>query len=239
MIAPQQASMENKLLAMLPAADYGVVAPHLEHCDLPKGTRLADVGEPVAHIYFLSSGVGSVIVVTRENHRAEAGLFGFEGYVPSHAAAGSSVSPHEVTVQVSGHGFRIEFDAFLSLMETNKSFRTVVLRSVAAFGVQLSFTGASNSLHEVPERLARWLLMCHDRATGDEIPLTHDFMSIMLAVRRPSVTTALHVLEGSRFIKAERGLVIMRDRAALEEFAHDAYGQAEEEYGRLMTRLFE
>ena len=238
MTAPNQTSMKNKLLAMLPPQDYAAVAPHLEYCDLPRGTILAHVAEPVEYIHFLTSGAGSVIVVTRENHRAEAGLFGFEGYVPSHAAAGSRISPHEVLIQLPGEGYRMKFHTFVNVIDSNKNFRTVVHRSVAAFSIQLSYNGASNGIHEVSERLARWLLMCHDRVQGNELPLTHDFMALMLAVRRPSVTTALHVLEGNHFIRADRGLITVRDRAAMEEFAHDGYGQAEEEYERLMEGLF-
>jgi CRP-like cAMP-binding protein len=90
----------------------------------------------------------------------------------------------------------------------------------------------------VNERLARWILMCHDRISGDELSLTHEYISVMLAVRRPSVTTALHVLEGNGFIRSTRGIVTIRNRTALEEFARDAYGRPEEEYRRLMKDLF-
>lgn len=100
--------------------------------------------------------------------------------------------------------------------------------------MQTSYTALSNAVHPVDERLARWLLMCHDRVDGDELALTHEFLSLMLAVRRPSVTTALHVLEGNRFITAERGYITIRDRRRLEEFAGDAYGRPEAEYKRLI-----
>lgn len=102
--------------------------------------------------------------------------------------------------------------------------------------VQTSYTALSNAVHPIAERLARWLLMSDDRLDGD-LPLTHEFLSIMLAVRRPSVTTALHVLEGNGFIRAARGSIVVRDRAALEEFAGDAYGVPEAEYERLIGPL--
>jgi CRP-like cAMP-binding protein len=101
----------------------------------------------------------------------------------------------------------------------------------------MSITVLANAHYPVDERLARWLLMCHDRWDGDVLPLTHEFMAVMLAVRRPSVTTALHVLEGNRFIRAERGCVTIRDRSALEEFAGDSYGPPEREYERLIGPL--
>jgi CRP-like cAMP-binding protein len=235
MPAPSQSSIANKLFAVLPVADYDVIRPHLEHCDLPKGTTLAKPGVPVEHIHFLTKGIGSVITVTGDNHRAEAGLFGSEGYVPAHAVAGLRLSPHEIVIQVDAEAYRLDFDIFARLLDENKNFRTVVLRSVAAFTIQLSFTATSNALYDVNERLARWLLMCHDRVQA-ELALTHEFIAIMLGVRRPSVTTALHVLEGNGFIRSQRGLIIIRNRRALEEFAQEAYGQPEE-YERLMNDL--
>lgn len=96
----------------------------------------------------------------------------------------------------------------------------------------------SNAVHQVDERLARWLMMAHDRLRQNEFEITHDYMAVMLAVRRPSVTTALHVLEGNRFIRAERGSIIMRDRAAMAEFCRDAYGQPEAEYVSLFGSPF-
>jgi CRP-like cAMP-binding protein len=123
-------------------------------------------------------------------------------------------------------------------MKRSESLAAVVTRSMEAFAVQLAYTAASNALHEVNERLARWILMCDDRASGNELPLTHEYISVMLAVRRPSVTTALHVLEGSGFIKSTRGVIAIRDRSGLEEYARDAYGKPEEEYRRLMKDLF-
>lgn len=95
----------------------------------------------------------------------------------------------------------------------------------------------SNAVHPIDERLARWLLMCHDRTIGNEMALTHEFLSIMLAVRRPSVTTALHVLEGNGFIQAERGYITVRDRHGLEDFARDSYGRPDAEYRRLIGPL--
>lgn len=124
-------------------------------------------------------------------------------------------------------------------METNRAFWKVMIRAIEAFAIQLAYTSVSNAVHDVNERLARWLLMCHHRVAGDELLLTHEFISLMLSVRRPSVTTSLHVLEGNGFIRAERGAITIRNRKSLEEFAHDAYGRPEAEYRRLMQGLFQ
>ena len=238
MAAPPQFNMPNKLLALLPSADYNQIAPDLNHVVLPRGSLLGEMGKPIGYVYFLTSGIGSVVATTPEGHRAEAGLFGLDGYVPTSAVAGAEINAHDVGIQLEGEAYRMDYDAFRGWMERNRSLSKVMIRSLEAFSIQLAYTAASNALHDVTERLARWLLMCHDRVAGNEINLTHEFISFMLAVRRPSVTTALHVLEGNGFIKSERGHITIRNRAALEEFAHDAYGRPEEEYRRLMRDLF-
>lgn len=151
---------------------------------------------------------------------------------------GVELSVHDIIMQIEGNAYRMEFNAFRKWMDGNRNFSRVMIRCIEAFSIQLTYTAISNALHGVDERLARWLLMCHDRVSGDEIPLTHEFISLMLAVRRPSVTTSLHVLEGNGFIRSNRGNIIIRHRQALEEFARDAYGKPEAEYHRLMTGLF-
>lgn len=137
-------------------------------------------------------------------------------------------------MQVSGEGFRVESPVLAALIETRPGLRKILIRYAQSMHIQTCFTALSNALHGIEERLARWLLMCHDRTDGDEIEITHEFLSVMLAVRRSSVTTALHVLEGNRFIKSERGLITVINRPALEAYAHDTYGPPEREYQRLI-----
>jgi CRP-like cAMP-binding protein len=111
----------------------------------------------------------------------------------------------------------------------------LLLRYAHALNVQTSATAFANANHTLEMRLARWLLMCHDRIDGYDIEITHDFLAMMLGVRRPGVTTTLHVLEGNQLIRATRGMVTIRDRKRLEELADDAYGLPEREYARLMA----
>lgn len=238
MLVPHHSKMTNKLLSILPEKDYTSIAADLEYVDLARGTVLAHAGQPIDHIYFLTTGIGSIIATTPEGNRAEAGIFGFDGYVPTSAVASAEESPHDVIVQLNSQAYRVSYDRFHGFMDNNRNFAKVMIRSIEAFSVQLTYTAISNAIHDVTERLARWLLMCHDRVPGNEIGLTHEFISLMLAVRRPSVTTSLHILEGNGFIRSERGNIIIRNRAAMEEFAHDAYGKPEAEYRRLMKDLF-
>ncbi|ACP21978.1 conserved hypothetical protein (plasmid) [Sinorhizobium fredii NGR234] len=238
MAVTSQSPLRNQLLALLPEADYLQIAGELEYVDLQRGALLANAGEPIEHVYFLTSGIGSLIASTPEGNRAEAGIFGSEGYVPTSAAMGVELSVHQVVMQIDGDAHRMEFSLFRYWMERNRNFARVMIRCIEAFSIQLTYTAISNAVHGVDERLARWLLMCHDRVPGNQIPLTHEFLSLMLAVRRPSVTTALHILEGNGFIRSLRGQIVIRNRADLEEFARDAYGKPEKEYQRLMSGLF-
>ncbi|GJE04672.1 hypothetical protein GMJLKIPL_6637 [Methylobacterium isbiliense] len=127
--------------------------------------------------------------------------------------------------------------ALVGAMEESASLHNLLLRFAQVQGLQSNYTALSNAVHQINERLARWLLMCHDRSPSNEMALTHDYLALMLAVRRPSVTTTLHVLEGNGFIRTERGLITIRDRRGLEEFAQDAYGRPEAEYRRLIGPL--
>jgi CRP-like cAMP-binding protein len=236
-VQPSQSFVRNCLLSALDEAAYAAVAPHLEPMVLPKGLVLIEAGKPFEHAHFLNSGVGSIVVSTADSRRVEAGLFGCDGLSGFGGALGVNQCPQTTMMQVEGAGYRITLKALRSAYEQADSLREMILRYVHVFITQTSFTSLSNVNQSIEGRLARWLLMCHDRVTGDDIALTHEFLSIMLAVQRPSVTTALHMLEGYGFIKAKRGNVTILDRDALIDFADGMYGTPEEEYRRLIGPL--
>ncbi len=137
-------------------------------------------------------------------------------------------------MQVAGTGHRITCEHPLPVLAERPAVRDLLLRFVHVMYTQAAYSALTNAVHHLDQRLARWLLMCHDRSTGDEMPLTHEWLSLMLGVRRPSVTTALHELEGKHLIGMDRGYITVRRREALEEFAADAYGRPEQEYRRLV-----
>ncbi|OLP61677.1 Crp/Fnr family transcriptional regulator [Xaviernesmea oryzae] len=232
--ADPQASSVNRLLASLPDEEQAFLAPHLEAIDLPRGFSIVEAGNIIEHVYFLEDGIGSVIAVSPRGRKAEAGMFGREGFTPTPPLAGVDTSLHQVIIQIAGHGHRMPLAAFRQASTCCPHLHERLVRAAHHLAMQVSFTALSNASAPVEERLARWVLMCHDRLSGDEMRITHDFISLMLAVRRPSVTTALHMLEGRGWIRAERGVIFMRDRAALEEFASDIYGAAEAEYHALL-----
>jgi CRP-like cAMP-binding protein len=201
--------------------------------ELPLGFCLVPARQKIDYVYFLESGLGSIVTVSPRGHKAEAGMFGREGFGPTPAAVGIGVSIQDVIIQSPGNGHRIELARLWKLLENCPVFARLLVRSAHNLATQGSYTSLSNGVHKVDVRLARWLLMCHDRLSGDEIIITHDYIALMLAVRRPSVTTALHVLEGKGFIRSVRKLITMRNRRAMEEFAYDAYGEPEKEYRQL------
>lgn len=237
MPAPLRSAPGNNLLQLLPQIDFQMLAPDLTYQVFPKGTPLAHRDKPIDAVHFLTSGIGSVLIMTPRGRRAEAGIFGFDGYIPTAAVTGARISSYDVTVQLDAKGYSMGFDDFRRWMDQSKPFAQIMNRSMEGFTVQLAHTAVSNAVHDVNERLARWLLMCHDRSRSDEMAVTHELLSVLLGVRRPSVTTALHVLEGEGLIRSLRGSVVIRDRLALEDFAHDSYGRPEAEYRRLMSDL--
>ena len=227
----------NRLLSTMSDADYALLFPHFEPVELSRGQVLVEPGQPIQWAWFFESGVGSVIAVSPEGSRVEAGLFGRDAVAPGSLVLGIAATPYQILVQLPGVGVRMPASALLRAMDASPSLRGLLNRYVQTMHTQCSYTALSNAIHQIDERCARWLLMVHDRTDGDEIQLTHESLSLMLAVRRPSVTTALHVLEGNRLIRADRGYITIRDRAALEEFAGDAYGASEQEYARLICPM--
>lgn len=151
---------------------------------------------------------------------------------------GADRSPLKTIIQIPGEGYRIDVGALREAIEQSRPLHEYLLRFCQAMVAQTAFTTLANVTHPVEVRLARWLLMAHDRTDGHDVALTHEYMGVMLAVRRPSVTTAPHVLEGNRFIKASRGMITIRDRAGLEEFSDGSYGRPEAEYTRLIGPFF-
>lgn len=234
---PRQTSMRNRLLSLMSPEDFGAIEAQLEFVKLAKGHVIIEPGASFSHVYFLESGVGSIVVRSPEGQQVEAGLFGVDGFTPVEAVLGSDTTPHRIIIQVADDAWRLPVQALRHAVDTRPAMRALLLRYVLALTTQSAFTALSNAMHPVEERLARWVLMCDDRTDTSEMALTHEFLSIMLGVRRPSVTTALHVLEGNGFIRAERGSITVVNRRGLEEYAGDAYGVPEAEYARLIGPL--
>ena len=225
---------QNNLIFTMSSADRGLIVPHLKPVKLAKGKVLEEPNKPISLVYFLNSGVGSTVAFSKNGRRIEVGLFGHEGMSGTAIVMQGGHTSHETFMQIPGEGVVIEADRLRVLIEQSSSLQRHLLRYVQALMTQTSQTALSNGQFRLEERLARWLLMCHDRTNGDEIKLTHDFLSVMLGVRRAGVTVGTHMLEGKGLIRANRGQIIILDRDGLEHEAQDSYGIPEAEYARLI-----
>ncbi len=221
-------SARNRLLASLSSADLALLQPDLDSVPLELRKVLETANEPIAHNYFIDHGIAS-IVAGNGNHRRriEVGLVGFEGMTGLAVVLGNDRSPHENFMQVGGDGRRISADRLRAAMQESRSLQCVFLNFANSFMNQLSSTALSNGTSSIEERLARWLLMAHDRLDDDTIPLTHEFLSLMLGVRRAGVTVALNALERKGVIELTRGQILITDREGLVASANGSYSELE------------
>jgi CRP-like cAMP-binding protein len=228
----------NILLNTLSGDDLALLMPHFTRVPLDREKVLLAANTPVEHVYFPESGIASIVATSSSGRRTEVGIFGRDGVSATCLLLGTDRSPHESFIQVAGaSALRIDADRYLASIRQSETLRTMLLRYVQAFIVQGAQSTATNAHYRIETRLARWLLMCHDRTDGDEIALTHEFMGMMIAADRSGVTVTLHILEGSGMIRSRRGRVIILDREKLEELADDSYGLPEAEYRKLIGPL--
>lgn len=235
MSRPVPAYTTNLLLGALSDDDLGRLKPHLERVRLEREQVLVSAGKPISRVFFPEGGVASITADTSENERTEVGIFGREGVSGTAVLLGGDRSPHETFIQVNGStALAIATDRLLTAADASLTLKATLLRFVQAMMVQIAHSAVANAHHRIEARLARWLLMCHDRVEGDEIHLTHEFIGMMIACQRSGVTVSLHILEGAGMIRAKRGRIAVLDRGKLEELAGDSYGQPEAEYRRLI-----
>ena len=232
-VQPGREKMRNRILARLSAADYALLKPSLVLVDLPVRKLLEVRGRRIEHVYFLESGLASVVVTGASHHSLEVAMIGREGMTGLSVVLAAERSPNETFMQSAGEGWRIAADDLRTAMEKSATLRTTFLRHAHALMTQMAFTALSNGSYKIEERLARWLLMAQDRSDGPLVSLTHEFLSVMLGVRRPGVTGALGDLERRGIISAQRGAITVINRSGLEDAANGGYGAPEAEYERL------
>ncbi len=190
-------------------------------------------GQGNKYIYFLEDGVASVVADSDGKMAVELGIIGREGTSGLGAMYGDRGNPFHIFMQVAGDGYRIEAAALAAAMGERPELRAIMLRFARAFSIQVAATALANGRSKLDERLARWLLMVSDRV-GPSFSITHEFISVMLGVRRSGVTLAIQILEGKHFIRASRGSITIIDRNGLIETANGSYGFAEQHYRRLL-----
>ena len=236
MSAPQQSSLRNQILSGLAPEDYHALQPHLEPVELELHQVLSEPHQPIEYVYFPEMGLASMTTDGNGGgDRIEIGIIGREGMTGTAVVMGTDQAPFRCFIQMAGHGLRLPTALFQELLWERREFDRRMRRFTQAMAVQTSATAFTNAEHTVEMRLARWLLMCHDRVDGNDIAITHEFLSVMLGVRRPGLTTTIHILEGNGLIRAVRKLITVRNREGLEKLADNAYGMPEAEYARLMA----
>jgi CRP-like cAMP-binding protein len=224
----------NRLLSSLSKADLGLLLPDLEAVSLDLRKVLERPNKRIDDVYFPDAGFASVVAVQPKQTKVEVGLIGREGMTGLPVVLGNHKTPHETYIQAAGHGQRLNATKLRKAMAASSSLQSLLLKFVQAFMVQTAQTAISNARAKLNERLARWILMADDRIDGSRLPLTHEFLSLMLGVRRAGVTEALHALESEGLIRASRGEIIVRSRKGIERRAGGSYGIPEAEFRRLI-----
>lgn len=233
-VARAHAAEQNLLLRHLPLGEYALLHPLLEPEPLEMRRVLCEPDDRLDALRFPRVGVLSVLATRQEGGIVEVGTIGREGFLGLPHILGSDVMPMRVICQVDGDAWRLPVDAFQRLVEERPTLRHAVLRYAQYQSEDFAQSVACNRLHSLEARCARWLLATHDRVTGDEFALTHEFMSMMLGVRRAGVTVVLGALQGAGIVRSTRGRVQVLDRLRLEQVSCGCHRLTREARERLL-----
>jgi CRP-like cAMP-binding protein len=228
------AVIRNRLLRALLSDDRQLLAPHLRHVTLPLRHDLERSNRRIENIYFIEAGIASVVAEQQAEVLVEVGLIGYEGMSGMAVLLGAEQTPHSTYMQVAGEGQKISVKQFHAALAASDTLRNMFLKFVHVFMMQTSQTAIANARIPLAQRLARWVLMAHDRTRDNMLPLTHEFLALMLGVRRAGVTEALQILKRQKLIETGRNLIIVKDRKGLQNVAGITYGIPEREYRRLL-----
>jgi CRP-like cAMP-binding protein len=221
------------LTALLPA-DFALLQPYLRPVVLDVRKEIERPNRRIDSVYFPESGIASVVAVQADETQVEVGLIGCEGMTGTSLVLGVDQSPHSVYVQVAGQAQQLTASELRKAMSVSESLRSLLLKFVQVFMVQTAHTAISNARAHIDQRLARWILMAHDRTRDNSLPLTHEFLALMLGVRRSGVTEAVQSLKRQKLIETGRNQIVVLDRKGVEEAAGNSYGAPEKEYRRLI-----
>src|ERR1700682_2326317 len=225
--------VSNIILLSISDGDYTSLRPHLEYVSLPNHRVLHEAGGKLDFAYFPNRGLISLVVVMEDGQTAEAGIVGNEGFTGTPASVGLSRSPLRAIVQISGDGFRVKVEALQETLESTPHLQMMLSRYAVVQGVQVAQTAGCNRLHDIHQRLSRWLLMTQDRVDSESLPITPDFLATMLGTDRPSVRLAAGVLQRKKLIEYTRGAVKIVNRNKLQDSACECYGITQQYNGEL------
>jgi CRP-like cAMP-binding protein len=217
-------ALSNLMLLSIPEEEFATLRPLLEPVDLPRYQVLYEQGEKIAHAYFPNQGMISLVVIANDGRTVEVGICGRRGVVGVPLAFGLDDAFSRAIVQLAGSGLRISASFLPETFDRCPVLRRLIERYVLAQQLQMAQIAACNRLHDMDQRLARWLLMCQDTVDSGLLPLTHEFIAQMLGSGRPTVTIAAGVLERAGLIENSRGNVRIVNRKRLEDAACECYG---------------
>lgn len=232
--AHARAGLRNRLLRKVALEDWDLLGPNLEPATLKERHVIETPGKMIPYAFFLEHGIASVVAVDDADHRIEVGVIGYEGVTGVPLIMGDTRAQHSTYMQIGGSGYRIPQKALGEAMTQSETLRALLLKSAHAFMIQTAYTALANGRAKLEQRLARWLLMAHDRMNSDSLPLTHEFLALMLGVRRAGVTVAIHSFEQLGLVKARRAQLTIANRSGIERIAGSFYGTPEAELKRLI-----
>lgn len=226
---------ENRILNALNGEEYNRLAPHLEFITTKHGQILYQSDQPIDYVYFPDKMMISLVSQMADGGSVEVGVVGFEGMAGLPFVLGVDESPHETMVQIQDGAARMPARLFKEEFKRGGVLQDVLLRYAQSLMQMTSQVAACNRAHLVEERLARWLLMCHDRCLCEDMPLTHELLAMMLGVRRAGVTTAALTLQAEGLIHYARGHIQITNRQGLEEYACECYAKLKTEFDRVTS----
>jgi CRP-like cAMP-binding protein len=227
---------QNKILAALPGKEYNRLLSHLTPVSLHRGDTLYETKDRIKYVYFVNRAVVSLVTHVEDGTSVEVGLVGNEGMVGLSIVMGDDVSQNHAIVQIADGAMRMETGKLRAELKRGGQLQSLLLRYSLVLLKQVSQTAACNRNHNLGERLARWLLLCHDRVGGDEIRLTQEFLAQMLGTRRSRVSEAAIILQSAGLIHYSRGIITILDRDSLEEFTCECYQVVRTELDRLHSK---
>ena len=220
--------ISNHILLSIPDEEFNAIRDHLHYIELPHHKVLYEAKERLDSAYFLNRGMVSLIFRTQEDDTVEIGVVGNEGFAPVGMAAGLRRTPHGAVMQVSGDGFGLDADILESSLKASPRLKEMMHRYAAVHSLQVGQTAGCNRLHDLEQRLSRWLLLTQDRVGSGLLRITHDFLATMLGTDRPSVSLAAGSLQRKKIIEYTHGSVRVLNRKKLESSACECYGIIQE-----------
>ncbi|HEX4784758.1 MAG TPA: Crp/Fnr family transcriptional regulator [Candidatus Sulfotelmatobacter sp.] len=233
---PAGKAVSNAILLAIPEIEFNAIRPHLQFILLPQRSLLQEANEKLEDVYFLNQGMVSLVFTTQKGESVEVGVVGNEGFTPIPVAAGLRRSPHRGVMQIGGDGFKISVSDLEAALSSNPVLHNRLNRYAAIYGLQVAQTAGCNRLHDIEQRLSRWLLLAQDRVGSGLLRITHDFLAMMLGTDRPSVSLAAAELQRKKIIEYTRGSVRILNRKKLERSACECYGIIQQFNGELALR---